>query len=77
MDRAGWLLATTIVRKELLLARDRELGRKYGAEYAAALKHIMPGISHAVHHYGRKHAGAIEVTIAHLQHTGVRANPRC
>ena len=42
--------------KEFLLARNRELGRKYGVEYAEAFHYIGPGTSRAVDDYIRKHA---------------------
>ncbi len=42
--------------KEFLLARDRELGRKYGVEYAEAFHYIGPGTSRTVEDYVRKHA---------------------
>jgi LmbE family N-acetylglucosaminyl deacetylase len=42
--------------KEFLLARNRELGRKYGVEYAEAFHYIGPGTSRAVDDYVRNHA---------------------
>jgi LmbE family N-acetylglucosaminyl deacetylase len=42
--------------KEFLLARDRELGRKHGVEYAEAFHYIGPGASPPVEDYVRKHA---------------------
>jgi len=42
--------------KEFLLARDREIGRKYGVEYAEAFHYIGPGTSRPVEDYIRKHA---------------------
>ena len=43
-------------RKEFLLARNRELGRKYGVEYAEAFHYIGPDTSRAVEDYVRDHA---------------------
>jgi hypothetical protein len=42
--------------KEFLLARDRELGRKYGVEYAEAFHYIGPGTSRPIEDYIRNHA---------------------
>jgi LmbE family N-acetylglucosaminyl deacetylase len=42
--------------KEFLLARDRELGRKYGVQYAEAFHYIGPGASERVDDYVREHA---------------------
>jgi len=42
--------------KEFLLARDRELGRKYGVEYAEAFHYIGPGTSPPIQDYIRKYA---------------------
>jgi LmbE family N-acetylglucosaminyl deacetylase len=42
--------------KEFLLARNRELGRKYGVEYAEAFHYIGPGTSCALDDYVRQHA---------------------
>jgi LmbE family N-acetylglucosaminyl deacetylase len=42
--------------KEFVLARNRELGRKYGVEYAEAFHYIGPGTSPPVEEYIRKHA---------------------
>jgi LmbE family N-acetylglucosaminyl deacetylase len=42
--------------KEFLLARNRELGRKYGVEYAEAFHYIGPGASRAVDDYVSTHA---------------------
>ncbi len=42
--------------KEFVLARDRELGRKYGMEYAEAFHYIGPGTPPPVDEYIRKHA---------------------
>jgi len=42
--------------KEFLLARDRELGRKYGVEYAEAFHYIGPATSGPVEDYLRKNA---------------------
>jgi LmbE family N-acetylglucosaminyl deacetylase len=42
--------------KEFLLARNREIGRKYGVEYAEAFHYIGPGTSRAVEEYIHKHA---------------------
>jgi len=42
--------------KEFLLARNRELGRKYGVEYAEAFHYIGPGTSPTLEEYIRKHA---------------------
>src|SRR5271156_3601264 len=41
--------------KEFLLDRDRELGRKYGVEYAEAFHYIGPGTSRAVDDYVSTH----------------------
>ena len=41
--------------REFVLARDRELGRKYGLKYAEAFHHIGPP-ENAVEDYVRKHA---------------------
>jgi hypothetical protein len=41
--------------KEFLLARNRELGRKYGVEYAEAFHYVGPGTSRAVEEYIDKH----------------------
>ncbi len=42
--------------KEFLLARDRELGKKYGVEYAEAFHYIGPRASSQVEDYVREHA---------------------
>jgi LmbE family N-acetylglucosaminyl deacetylase len=42
--------------KEFVLARDRELGRKYGVEYAEAFHYIGPAKAPAIDHYIRKNA---------------------
>ncbi len=42
--------------KEFLLARDRELGRKYGVEYAEAFHYIGPRDSRQIDDYIRDHA---------------------
>ena len=42
--------------KEFVLARDRELGRKYGVEYAEAFHYIGPGASPRIEEYIREHA---------------------
>jgi hypothetical protein len=42
--------------KEFVLARNRELGRKYGVEYAEAFHYIGPPTPSAVEEYVRKHA---------------------
>jgi LmbE family N-acetylglucosaminyl deacetylase len=42
--------------KEFLLARDRELGRKHGVEYAEAFHYIGPGASQGTEEYIRAHA---------------------
>jgi LmbE family N-acetylglucosaminyl deacetylase len=42
--------------KEFLLARDRELGRKYGVEYAEAFHYIGPSPSRRTEDYIREHA---------------------
>ena len=42
--------------KEFLLARNRELGRKYGVEYAEAFHYIGPGPSRQTEDYIREHA---------------------
>jgi LmbE family N-acetylglucosaminyl deacetylase len=42
--------------KEFLLARNRELGRNYGFEYAEAFHHIGPGTSRVIEDYIREHA---------------------
>jgi LmbE family N-acetylglucosaminyl deacetylase len=42
--------------KEFLLARNRELGRKYGVEYAEAFHYIGPGTSEGTEEYIREHA---------------------
>ena len=42
--------------KEFVLARNRELGRKYGVEYAEAFHYIGPGTSRVVEEYIHKHA---------------------
>jgi LmbE family N-acetylglucosaminyl deacetylase len=42
--------------REFLLARNRELGRRYGVEYAEAFHYIGPSTSSPVEDYIRKHA---------------------
>ncbi len=42
--------------KEFVLARNRQLGRKYGVEYAEAFHYIGPETSRTVEDYVRKHA---------------------
>lgn len=42
--------------KEFLLARNRELGRRYGVEYAEAFHYVGPSTSNAVREYVRKNA---------------------
>jgi LmbE family N-acetylglucosaminyl deacetylase len=42
--------------KEFLLARNRELGRKYGVEYAEAFHYIGPGTSRRTEDYVKEHA---------------------
>jgi len=42
--------------KEFLLGRDRELGRRYGVEYAEAFHYIGPGASPRTEDYIREHA---------------------
>ncbi len=42
--------------KEFLLARNRELGRKYGVEYAEAFHYIGPAVSRRMDDYIREHA---------------------
>jgi LmbE family N-acetylglucosaminyl deacetylase len=42
--------------KEFVLARNRELGRKYGVEYAEAFHYIGPGSNRRVEDYVREHA---------------------
>jgi hypothetical protein len=42
--------------KEFVLARNRELGRQYGVEYAEAFHYIGPGTAPPVEEYIRKHA---------------------
>lgn len=42
--------------KEFLLARDRELGKKYGVAYAEAFHYIGPGNTSRVEDYIRDHA---------------------
>jgi LmbE family N-acetylglucosaminyl deacetylase len=42
--------------KEFLLARDRELGRKHGVEYAEAFHYIGPNTSRRTEDYIREHA---------------------
>jgi LmbE family N-acetylglucosaminyl deacetylase len=42
--------------KEFLLARNRELGRRYGVEYAEAFHYIGPPAPSPVEEYVRKHA---------------------
>jgi LmbE family N-acetylglucosaminyl deacetylase len=42
--------------KEFLLARDRELGRRNGVEYAEAFHYIGPGTPSRVEDYVREHA---------------------
>jgi LmbE family N-acetylglucosaminyl deacetylase len=42
--------------KEFLLARNRELGRKYGVEYAEAFHYIGPGTTRQVEDYVKEHA---------------------
>jgi LmbE family N-acetylglucosaminyl deacetylase len=42
--------------KEFLLARDRELGRKYGVAYAEAFHYIGPATSRPIEEYIRKNA---------------------
>jgi LmbE family N-acetylglucosaminyl deacetylase len=41
--------------KEFLLERNRELGRRYGVEYAEAFHYIGPGYSRRVEDYVREH----------------------
>jgi LmbE family N-acetylglucosaminyl deacetylase len=42
--------------REFLLARNRELGRRYGVEYAEAFHYIGPSTSSPVEDFVRKHA---------------------
>ena len=42
--------------KEFVLDRDRELGRKYGVEYAEAFHYIGPAAPPRVEDYIRQHA---------------------
>ena len=42
--------------KEFVLARNRELGRKYGVEYAEAFHYIGPAAPSPVEDYVQKHA---------------------
>jgi LmbE family N-acetylglucosaminyl deacetylase len=42
--------------KEFVLARDRELGRKYGVDYAEAFHYIGPSESRRMQEYIQKHA---------------------
>jgi LmbE family N-acetylglucosaminyl deacetylase len=42
--------------KEFLLARNRELGRKYSVEYAEAFHYVGPGTSPSIEDYVRKNA---------------------
>jgi hypothetical protein len=42
--------------KEFLLARNRELGKKYGVEYAEAFHYIGPGTSTRTEDYIKEHA---------------------
>jgi LmbE family N-acetylglucosaminyl deacetylase len=42
--------------KEFVLARNRELGRKYGVAYAEAFHYIGPGAANATEQYVRDHA---------------------
>ena len=42
--------------REFLLARNRELGRRYGVEYAEAFHYIGPSTESPVEDYVRKHA---------------------
>jgi hypothetical protein len=44
--------------KEFVLARNRELGRKYGVEYAEAFHYIGPATPSPIDDYVRKHAEA-------------------
>jgi hypothetical protein len=50
------LTRSIIYIKEFLLARNRELGRKYGVEYAEAFHDIGPGPSRQTEDYIREHA---------------------
>jgi hypothetical protein len=42
--------------KEFLLARDRDLGKRYGVGYAEAFHYIGPGEARRVEDYVREHA---------------------
>src|SRR5207249_401246 len=42
--------------KEFVLARNRELGRKYGVQYAEAFHYIGPGAAPRVEDHIREHA---------------------
>jgi len=42
--------------KEFILARNRELGRKYGVEYAEAFHYIGPATSRRIEDYVKEHA---------------------
>src|SRR5207248_6731330 len=42
--------------REFVLARSRELGKKYGVEYAEAFHYIGPGTSRQIEDYMSKHA---------------------
>jgi hypothetical protein len=46
--------------REFLLARDRDLGRKYGVEYAEAFHYIGPGGSSRVDDFVKEHAVPIK-----------------
>src|SRR5262249_17118730 len=46
--------------KEFLLARNRELGRKHGVEYAEAFHYIGPATSRLIEDYIQSHAVATE-----------------
>jgi LmbE family N-acetylglucosaminyl deacetylase len=45
--------------REFLLARDRDLGRKYGVDYAEAFHYIGPGNTRRVEDYIREHAAPL------------------
>ena len=47
--------------KEFVLARNRDLGRRYGVEYAEAFHYIGPSASHTVDDYVREARGSAEM----------------
>jgi LmbE family N-acetylglucosaminyl deacetylase len=46
--------------REFLLARNRELGRKYGVAYAEAFHYIGPAAGNRVEDYVKEHAGPLK-----------------